>query len=73
MSIAAAVQHDRVVGCGKIENISEATLYNWRKHVRSRGCAVPGPKPDNTYQRSAEAKLATVIETAPMSETQLKY
>ena len=55
----------------KMEGISEATLYNWRKQARLRGRAVPGPKPNNTDQWSAEAKLATVIETASMSEAQL--
>ncbi|GFZ84732.1 hypothetical protein GCM10011403_30140 [Pseudohongiella nitratireducens] len=55
----------------KVEGISEATLYNWRKQARLRGRAVPGPKPNNTDQWSAEAKLATVIETATMSEAQL--
>lgn len=55
----------------KMEGISEATLYNWRKHARLRGRAVPGPKPNNTDQWSAEAKLAVVIETASLSEAQL--
>src|SRR5690606_12751553 len=55
----------------KIEGISEASLYNWRKQARLRGRAVPGPKPNDTDQWSAQAKLATVIETAAMSEAQL--
>lgn len=55
----------------KMEGISEATLYNWRKQARLRGRAVPGPKPNNSDQWSAEAKLATVIETASLSEAQL--
>lgn len=55
----------------EMEGISEATLYNWRKQAKHRGRAVPGPKPNNTDQWSAEAKLATVIETASLSEAQL--
>lgn len=55
----------------EMEGISEATLYNWRKQAKLRGRAVPGPKPNNTDQWSAEAKLATVIETASFSEAQL--
>src|SRR5690606_17183215 len=60
-----------VSALAKMEGISEATLYNWRKDARLRGRAVPGPKPNNTDQWSAEAKLATVIETASLSEAQL--
>ena len=53
------------------EGISEATLYNWRKQARLQGRVVPGPKPNHADQWSAEAKLATVIETASLSEVQL--
>ena len=60
-----------VSALAKMEGISEATLYNWRKQARLRGRVVPGPKPSNTDQWSAEAKLATVIETASLSEAQL--
>ena len=60
-----------VAEVAKMEGISEATLYNWRTQARLRGRAVPGPKPNNTDQWSAEAKLATVIETASMTEAQL--
>ena len=55
----------------KMEGISEATLYNWRNQAKLRGRAVPGPKPNNTDQWSAQVKLATVIETASLSEAQL--
>ncbi len=60
-----------VSAVAQMEGISEATLYNWRTQAKLRGRAVPGPKPNTTDQWSAEAKLATVIETASMSETQL--
>lgn len=52
------------------EGISEATLYNWRKQAKSEGRPVPGSKP-KSEQWSAQAKLATVIETATLSEAQL--
>ncbi|UTV26398.1 IS3 family transposase [Photobacterium atrarenae] len=52
------------------EHISEATLYNWRSKLRSEGKPVPGSE-KNSEQWSAEAKFATVIETASLSETEL--
>ena len=61
----------KVSELAKMEGIGEATLYNWRKQARLRGRAVPGPKPNNTDYWSAEAKLATVIETASLNEAQL--
>ncbi|PSF05178.1 hypothetical protein C7H09_16395 [Marinobacter fuscus] len=45
------------------EGISEQTLYNWRTQARKEGRPVPGSKAKSD-QWSAEAKLATVIETA---------
>lgn len=52
------------------ESVSEPTLYNWRKHAKAEGAAVPGDKklPDNW---PAEAKLAVVVETATLSEIEL--
>ena len=52
------------------EGISEQTLYNWRNQLKAQGYAVPvsGQKPDDW---SGEAKLAVVIETAPLSEAEL--
>ena len=52
------------------EGISAATLYNWRKQVKLEGRPVPGNTP-TSEQWSAEAKLATVIETAALSEAEL--
>ncbi len=50
--------------------ISEATLYNWRNHYRKQGKAVPADssKPESW---SGESKLAVVIETAALNETEL--
>ena len=55
------------------EGISYATLYNWRNKLRQQGQPVPGntTSPDDW---SAEAKLAVVAETMPLSESELgKY
>jgi transposase-like protein len=52
------------------EGISEQTLYNWRKQAKLRGQPVPGPK-STTDGWSSDAKLAAVIETAALSETEL--
>lgn len=52
------------------EGISEATLYNWRTKAKQQGNPVPGSgKTSDNW--SAEAKLAVVIETATLSETEL--
>lgn len=52
------------------ENISEVTLYNWRKQVEDGGAPMPG---DNklTDKWPAKAKFAVVLETAAMSEIEL--
>ncbi len=52
------------------ENISEVTLYNWRKHAKDGGAPVPG---DNklTDEWPAEAKFAVVLETDALSEIEL--
>lgn len=52
------------------EGISEATLYNWRTQAKQQGIPVPGSgKTSDNW--SAEAKLAVVIETAALSESEL--
>src|SRR5690554_7866463 len=51
------------------EGISEPTLYTWRNKAKSEGRPVPGRKA-KSEQWSAEAKLATVIETAAFSEAE---
>ena len=52
------------------ERVSEATLYNWRSKLRSQGKPVPGSE-KKSEQWSAEAKFATVLETASLSEVEL--
>lgn len=50
--------------------VSEATLYNWRNECRRQGFAVPAD-PSNPEQWSGENKLAVVVETAALNETEL--
>ncbi len=52
------------------EGISVNTLYNWRDKATQAGLPVPG-KTTNSDQWSAETKLAVVIETAALSESEL--
>jgi transposase-like protein len=61
MTIAEVARH---------EGIGLQTLYNWRDKAKQQGRPVPGNKP-TAEQWSAEAKLATVIETGLMSEAEL--
>jgi len=52
------------------EGIYDVTLYNWLKQCRERGMPVPGHcRTGDDW--SPDAKLAVVIETAPMSEIEL--
>lgn len=50
--------------------VSEPTLYNWRNQFREQGVAVPAD-PKNPENWSGESKLAVVIETAALNETEL--
>lgn len=59
-----------VTEVAKQESISEQTLYNWRKRIRSEGKPVPG-KTKTSEQWSSEAKLAVVIETATFNELEV--
>jgi len=52
------------------ENIAAGTLYNWRDKAKKSGFPVPG-KTTTSEQWSAEAKLAVIIETAMMNESEL--
>lgn len=59
-----------VVSVSAEEGISDVTLYSWLKQCRERGMPVPGSRKTGE-DWSAEAKLAVVIETAALSETEL--
>lgn len=55
---------------GRETGVSDVTLYKWRNEYRNKGVAVPGNdiKPDNW---KGQDKLAVVIETAALNETEL--
>lgn len=59
-----------VVEVAREEGVSEQTLYNWRSKARESGLPVPGKTP-TAEQWPANAKLAVVIEVAPMSQSEL--
>ncbi|MEE1981081.1 transposase, partial [Shewanella xiamenensis] len=52
------------------EGIAVQTLYHWRDIARKEGRPVPG-KTLTADDWSAEAKLAVIIETAPLSEAEI--
>lgn len=52
------------------EGLSASTIYGWKREAKMRGEPVPGKK-STTEDWSAETKLAAVIATGTMSETQL--
>lgn len=52
------------------EGVSAQTLYNWRDKAKKLGMPVPGKKL-STEDWSAETKLAVVVETMPLSESEL--
>jgi transposase-like protein len=63
--------HNRTVTeVSELEGISTATLYNWRTQAKIEGVPVPG-RSKSTDDWSAEAKLAIVVETMPLSESEL--
>jgi|TARA_R110000796_G_C14512492_1_gene430018 transposase len=49
--------------------VSEPTLYAWKKQFQTRGFVVPA-KPSSPDRWDARAKLAAVIQTAPMNEAE---
>ena len=59
-----------VAAVAQMEGISEATLYNWRNQAKSEGKPVPGAE-KNSEQWPAEARLAVIVETATLSETEI--
>ncbi|QDX98819.1 IS3 family transposase [Pectobacterium carotovorum subsp. carotovorum] len=59
-----------VTAVAQLEGISEATLYNWRNQAKAEGKPVPGAD-KTTEQWPAEARLAVMVETATLTETEL--
>lgn len=54
----------------RLEGLSVSTIYGWKRKAKMRGEPVPGKK-STTEDWSSETKLATVIATGTLSETQL--
>jgi len=52
------------------EGVSAQTLYNWRNKAKKLGKPVPGKKL-STEDWSADTKLAVIVETMPLSESEL--
>jgi transposase len=53
--------------------ISEQTLYNWRRNLKSQGVPVPG-NGKNAEEWSSKDKFGVVLETAHLNEAELaKY
>jgi len=52
------------------EGVSAQTLYNWRDKAKRLGKPVPGKKL-STDDWSAETKLTVIVETMPLSESEL--
>nr|CAA6826455.1 MAG: FIG01064105: hypothetical protein [uncultured Thiotrichaceae bacterium] len=59
-----------VAAVSREEGVSTQTLYNWRHQLKQSGSPVPG-KTSGSDHWSAESKLAVVIETAVLSESEL--
>lgn len=61
-----------IVEMAKQENISQATLYNWRTKLRQQGHPVPKPS-SHSRDWTAQTKFAIVVETASMNEAELAH
>jgi len=59
-----------VVEVAREEGISVQTLYSWRSKAKQSGVPVPG-KQTTSEHWSAETKLAVVVETIALSESEL--
>ena len=59
-----------VAEVARAEGLSVNTLYNWRDKARQSGLPVPGKTPTSN-DWSADTKLATVVETMALSESEL--
>ncbi len=62
--------HNRTVAeVAREEGITAQTIYNWRSKALSEGRPMPGKS--NSEDWSAETKLAVIVETMPLSESEL--
>ena len=63
-------QNCSVKQLAKDSGISDATLYTWRKHAKSRGNVVPGDAKNPENWSSAD-KFAAVLQTAPLNQAEM--
>jgi len=59
-----------VAALSREQGVSVQTLYNWRNQAKQEGKPVPG-KTSSSEHWSAQTKLAVVVETQPLSASQL--
>jgi transposase-like protein len=59
-----------VAEVSRLERVSDKTLYHWRTQAKQLGLPVPGKTP-TTESWSSDAKLAVIIETAVLTESEL--
>ena len=59
-------ENKSVMELARETGITNQTLYNWRRQLKTQGVAVPG-NGKNSEQWSSEDKFAVVLETAAMS------
>ena len=70
LSRMMAPGNERVSALAREFNVTEATLYSWRRSALDAGVAAPGDG-RNAQQWSSAAKFAVVLETATLSEAEL--
>jgi transposase-like protein len=66
----AGPQRKSIPEIAEEENISQATLYNWRKEARIQGRLLPDTD-DAPEGWTAATKFNAVLETVPLSEAEL--
>ncbi|GAE36160.1 hypothetical protein JCM9157_3311 [Halalkalibacter akibai JCM 9157] len=62
--------NESVKQIAKEENITEVTLYKWRKEARAAGVATPG-NGQTSHKWSSQDKFLIVMETFAMNEVDL--
>ena len=65
-----APRNEKVSVLAREFNVTEATLYAWRRDALKEGMAVPGDG-RNAEQWTGAAKFAVVLETASLAEAEL--
>lgn len=70
LKLLSPPQSMTVAEVAKKENISVSNLYNWLNKAKKQGQPVPG-NTKKSENWSAETKLAVIVETATLSESEL--